>query len=209
MIRQRQTRRSRQIMMGCVMLLGVVGGLIFGLYNYALPRQNSGPQPALFTLRPTEVALSGSETPTPPATASFPHILIPTANLDEIIVPTPLEEEGWVVSNLKQRVGHLEGTAWLGMSGNIVLAGHIELSDGSAGAFKSLQDVEPGDLITMTEYGVEYRYRVTEIKKVEPTDLSVVYPTKTNRLTLITCGDYNFLRDEYESRLVVIAEGED
>ena len=51
-----------------------------------------------------------------------------------------------------------------------------------------------------------YEYRVTGLRRVDPTDLSVLRSTDVDRLTLITCDDYDFLRDLYTTRVVVIAD---
>jgi sortase (surface protein transpeptidase) len=39
-----------------------------------------------------------------------------------------------------------------------------------------------------------------------PDDLTVLYPTTDERLTLITCDSYDFLQDAYLERMVVIAD---
>jgi len=44
------------------------------------------------------------------------------------------------------------------------------------------------------------------VRQVEPDDLTPLYPSTTEQLTLITCGSYNFFSDEYEIRTVVVAE---
>jgi sortase (surface protein transpeptidase) len=34
----------------------------------------------------------------------------------------------------------------------------------------------------------------------------VLYPTDTDRITLITCDSYDFLQNTYQDRLVVVAD---
>ena len=66
-------------------------------------------------------------------------------------------------------------------------------------------DVEKGNQLVVN--GAELRYRVAEKFTVAATDLSVVYPTDTPRLTLITCDipSWNPANNSYDDRLVVIA----
>jgi sortase (surface protein transpeptidase) len=49
---------------------------------------------------------------------------------------------------------------------------------------------------------------VTEAYEVEVTDMAPVYPTTTDRITLITCdtGSYNASTGNYNKRLIVVAE---
>jgi sortase A len=117
-----------------------------------------------------------------------------------------LDGVSWDVTNLGMNVGHLQGTAWLEDAGNIALSGHVELADGRAGVFASLHELKPGDLVVLRQGGSERRYSVTEVKTVQPEDLTPLYPTIEERLTLITCGNYNFFQDTYLERVVVVAQ---
>ncbi|NJL94739.1 MAG: sortase [Anaerolineae bacterium] len=222
-MRYESRARRSWMAVGLVLTMGVVGGILGGVYFF-LSAQDEAREVADIPILPPNMALSSpsapgqAEAPGLPAEfslpgvaplsnpASFPRILAPGAQLDGIVVTSYLRDAGWEIRHLDDRVGHLEGTAWLGSGSNIVLAGHVELVDGRVGAFGQLDKMVVGDEIVLTEQGREYRYRVTEIREVEPTDLSVVYPTATERLTLITCGDYDFLSDSYQVRIVVIAE---
>jgi sortase (surface protein transpeptidase) len=47
---------------------------------------------------------------------------------------------------------------------------------------------------------------VTEIRTTTPDDLSPIMPTRSERLTLITCGAYDFFQDAYLERLIIVAE---
>ena len=110
-----------------------------------------------------------------------------------------------MVSNLGTSIGHLQGTSWLGEDGNVVLSGHVEMSDGRTGVFATLEQINLGDEVVIVENETTYTYLVNDLRKVEPTDLSVVYPTGGDQLTLITCSDYDFLGDNYDTRFVVVA----
>jgi LPXTG-site transpeptidase (sortase) family protein len=115
-------------------------------------------------------------------------------------------KQGWEVSTLGMNAGHLQGTGWIDAPGNIVLAGHVELADGRAGIFAHIGQMKLNDPVFLIQDHTTRRYRVTEVRTVAPDDMSVVYPTTTDRLTLITCTDYDFTLNTYRARVVVIAE---
>jgi LPXTG-site transpeptidase (sortase) family protein len=117
-----------------------------------------------------------------------------------------LSGNSWDVSQIRANVGHLQGTSWVGQNGNVVLSGHVERADGSAGVFANLDLVQVGDPIRLTVNGQERRYNVTEIRTTTPEDLSPIMPTRSERLTLITCGEYDFFQDAYLERLIIIAD---
>ncbi len=135
------------------------------------------------------------------------EILIPTVGITASITQAYLDGTSWDVSHLGTSVGHLQGTSWVSDApGNIVLSGHVELSDGRRGVFAELDQMSVGERIIITEDGEERVYMVVAISEVEPSDLTPLYPTEFERLTLITCGDYDFFSDEYQVRTVVIAD---
>mgnify|MGYP002336116202 CR=1 FL=1 len=122
------------------------------------------------------------------------------------VIEVYLDGESWDVKSLGQNAGHLQGTAWFGETGNIVLAGHVELPDGRAGIFADIDEMNLGDPVIMRLNEAQRRYSITSIRKVAPDDLSVFYPTEDDQLTLITCDAYDFLQNSYQERLVVVAE---
>lgn len=194
-----------------IAILGAVLGGGFYLYDNLFKREPnvfvSQPPPVLPTeinLLPTSVA--PPPTPSKPQPSASASILIPSVGVYAPVITAYLRDSTWDVTNLGTNVGYLQETAWIGSTGNIVLSGHVEMSDGRLGVFEPLQRVQIGDNITLSEGAVTYTYTVTEIRKVDPTDLSVIQPTPTDRLTLITCDDYDFLQNSYSTRLVVIAE---
>ncbi len=133
-------------------------------------------------------------------------IFIASIGVNAPVITAILRDSTWDVTQLGTNVGYLQGTSWVGDVGNMVLSGHVEMSDGRTGVFSTLDEIAIGDTVIITENGQEYAYVVRETKYVDPTDLSVVYPTRTETLTLITCSDYNFLSNAYETRFVVIAD---
>jgi LPXTG-site transpeptidase (sortase) family protein len=56
--------------------------------------------------------------------------------------------------------------------------------------FRSLRE---GDAITLTTLDGEFNYLVKFTEIVGPDDIQVLYPTKTETLTLVTCYPFNFI----------------
>lgn len=93
--------------------------------------------------------------------------------------------EGVDNETLKFAVGHFEGTAMPGEKGNFCVAGHRSYTYSEY--FNRLDEVKNGDeIIVQTKKG-EFKYKVYDIKVVEPSEVSVLDPTKDATLTLVTC----------------------
>ncbi|OGM99799.1 MAG: hypothetical protein A3B91_02115 [Candidatus Yanofskybacteria bacterium RIFCSPHIGHO2_02_FULL_41_29] len=74
------------------------------------------------------------------------------------------------------------------LGGNSVIFGHRYMyRPPKSNTFWNLDKVEIGDEMILTWRSKEYKYKVFEIKIVEPTDLSVIRQTSDARLTVITC----------------------
>jgi sortase A len=130
--------------------------------------------------------------PTPGPQAAT-RIVIPAIDVDAPVV----EGDDW--EQLKKGVGHHINSANPGERGNCVLSGH---NDVFGEVFRRLEDLELEDEVIVYTGVQPYRYVVKTKRIVEPTDVSVMYPTTKPALTLITCHPY--LIDTH--RLVVVAE---
>jgi sortase A len=97
---------------------------------------------------------------------------------------------------LNRGVGWIEGTAMPGEDGNVGLAGHRD------GYFRALKDLKLGDTIEVQTVDHTLRYRVTSIKIVEPTDVSVLDPTDEPTVTLVTCYPFYFVGDAPQRYIV-------
>ncbi|RMG82355.1 MAG: sortase [Chloroflexi bacterium] len=210
--------RRRRISFVRLVIIGVVAGLGFiifdALRNQAPSAEPSSPPTAtapvatvapvdditLPTATPAEAALDLSR-PIPGQTTIF----IPSLGIYQPVVETYLDGVSWDVSQLGNNVGHLEGTAWFNRPGNIALSGHVELADGRRGVFADLDNVKIGDIIELQQGDEVRRYAVAEVSTVSPDDLTPLYPSDIEMLTLITCGGYDFLSDSYQHRVVVVA----
>lgn len=163
-----------------------------------------GPQPAQTTA-----------TANPDVTASqvdsgraITGIMIPSIDLSADVVQAdmvPLDGGyTWQVPAFK--VGHAETTAGAGEIGNAVLLGHVT-SVHSGNVFQELEKVKVGDMVQVFSDEVEFDYRVVSSTAVPRSDSSVLQPTQTRSVSLITCtGIWLPIIWDYTERLVVHAE---
>src|SRR5262249_41445972 len=85
-----------------------------------------------------------------------------------------------------------------GESGNVAIAGHRD------SFFRPLRDVHVGDDILLDIAEARVRYRVSSLRIVSPSEISVIGPTDAAMLTLVTCYPFWFI-GEAPDRFVVRA----
>ena len=90
-------------------------------------------------------------------------------------------------ATLDRGLGHIEDTAPPGTDGNAGIAGHRD------GFFRVLKDIAEGDAIELQTLGGRETYRVERTWIVEPDDVSVLDPTPSRSLTLVTCYPFYFV----------------
>jgi sortase A len=131
--------------------------------------------------------------PPPPVQGDAVAVLrIPRIGVDKAVV------EGVSRSDLRKGPGHYPGTPLPGQPGNAAIAGHRT----TYGApFYRLDQLSPGDVITVTTRQGEFRYVVEGKQVVRPSDGGPLRRTMDNRLTLTTCHP----RFSARQRLVVSA----
>jgi len=88
---------------------------------------------------------------------------------------------------LNRGVGRILGTAQMGQSGNLGIAGHRD------GFFRGLKDVGRDDVIELDRPGQTDQYVITGVQIVAPEDVSVLAPTPTSTLTLVTCYPFYYV----------------
>lgn len=143
-------------------------------------------------LRDLVSAITPLPMPTPgPEQAT--RIQIPAIGVDAPVV----EGDDW--DALKQGAGHHIGSANPGENGNCVISAHNDIYGET---FRDLPDLGLGDEVFVHTASQLYRYVVTQSRVIEPTEVSVLYPTSSPVLTLISCYPYGI--DTH--RIVVIAE---
>jgi sortase A len=140
--------------------------------------------------------LVASITPLPAPTPGPEHavrVKIPSIDVDAPVV------EGDTWESLKRGAGHHIGSANPGQRGNCVISAHNDIF---GEIFRDLPAVKVGDVVEVYTASQVYRYVVTQTAIIQPTDLSVMYPTSSPVLTLISCYPYGI--DSH--RIVVTAE---
>lgn len=93
--------------------------------------------------------------------------------------------EGVDMDTLKCAVGHFPETAMPGEKGNFCVAGHRSYTYSEY--FNRLNEVTCGDEITVQSKKGTYKYKVSDIKVVLPSEVSVLDSTEDATLTLVTC----------------------
>jgi sortase A len=121
-------------------------------------------------------------------------LVIPRMHLDMVVV------QGVDSASLEKGPGHYPSTAYPWEDqGRVAIAGHRTTY---LHPFWSLNEMRPGDAITIrTEYGT-FRYRVTQVLTRPPWDRSVLSQTTQPSLALTTCTP----RFSASERLVVLAD---
>lgn len=95
--------------------------------------------------------------------------------------------EGTDDLTLNRGVGRIVGTARVGESGNVGIAGHRD------GFFRPLKDIRVGDSIELLVENKTVGYVVRSIEIVNPQDTHVLNATDDPQLTLVTCYPFYFV----------------
>jgi LPXTG-site transpeptidase (sortase) family protein len=106
--------------------------------------------------------------------------------------------EGTTSQTLKHGVGHIDGTALPGESGNIGIAGHRDTY------FRGLKDIRANDEIQIQTTAGITTYAVDWIQITVPNDVSIVSHETDFALTLVTCYPFHYIGSAPE-RFVVHA----
>ena len=131
------------------------------------------------------------------------HEITTTENMRETISPAPgsligrLEisriglsvpvVEGVDDEQLRIAAGHIPGTAFPGENSNVAFAAHRDTH------FRPLRLLRLDDEIEMQAGNRRYTYRVVSTKMVAPNDVSALYPTHRETLTLVTCYPFKYI----------------
>ena len=114
----------------------------------------------------------------PPVGSPIGNLSIPKIGLSMIVV------EGTGDAQLAMGPGHYQGTPLPGEEGNVAIAGHRTTY---LHPFYDLNQLVPGDPITITTLQGVFLYHVTTSQAVSPSDVQVVADTRSPELTLTTC----------------------
>ena len=145
--------------------------------------------------------IAGAEHVGVPNTAT--RVRVPSIGIDAEVrsVGYVFEQGALRYDTPRHEAGHYAGSAAPGEPGNAVIAGHVSTRGGEA-VFEHLPEVGVGDLIEVFRGEELHRYQVTELRRVDPDQTSVMAATSEATLTLITC----FPDQNYADRLVVVAK---
>jgi LPXTG-site transpeptidase (sortase) family protein len=131
---------------------------------------------------------------------------IPELEEKASITGVPLNDNGWDTTWLHDQVGWLEGTAYPTWNGNSVLTAHVYNSDGLAGPFMKLKELEYGDTVIIHLNGQKYFYGVRNNSIISSTDTRPLTRHEDQSwLTLVTCQQYDEKTQTYLYRRVVRA----
>ncbi len=101
---------------------------------------------------------------------------------------------------LNRGAGWIDGTPGPGEPGNSGIAAHRD------GFFRALKDVSVGDTIEIVTARATKAYAISEIRIVDPTDVSVLRARSApSSITLVTCYPFYFVGDAPQ-RYIVLAD---
>jgi len=110
--------------------------------------------------------------------------------------------EGTSDLTLNRGAGRIEGTARIDSNaGNIGIAAHRD------GFFRPLKDIAVGDTLVLETLTTTREYRVTRLDIVDPSNTSVLAPTSSAAITLVTCYPFYFVGSA-PKRFIVHAQAE-
>ena len=146
--------------------------------------------------------------PTPEPQLPITGLRIPSIGLETKVVPAKFVDDKnggtWEVPAFV--AGHADHTAGAGAMGNAVLLGHVD-SIRSGDVFHALSRVAIGDVVEVWSENRQFIYRVVAIWSVPRSDGTVVQPTPSASLSLITCtGQWLPMDRDFSHRLVVRAD---
>ena len=144
----------------------------FALLQAAALQQPAAPDLSLWDPERISAWRHASREAAPPPLAV---LRIPKIRLEVPVLP------GTDEFTLNRAVGHIDDTALPGTDGNSGIAGHRD------GFFRGLKDIGPDDAIELETLRGKEVYRVERTWVVDPEDVSVLDPTPTRSLTLVTC----------------------
>lgn len=120
-----------------------------------------------------------------------PTLVVPKISVNAPIVFVDSINEKDIQEGLRSGIVHYQNTAKPGEQGNSFITGHSSNywweKGGYNYVFANLNKLVVGDQAKIYYNGNKYVYQVSEIRIVEPTDVSVLAQTEKPTLTLMTC----------------------
>lgn len=93
------------------------------------------------------------------------------------------------IKGLGNNIWHRPNSSTPDAGGNSVFIAHriITIPYPMKATFGKLPQTKVGDIVVINWKGIDYKYKVYEIKIVNPEDIEVEYSTKESIITLYTC----------------------
>lgn len=156
----------------------IISGFVWFAFLYKTPvietyTSNSTKEPIIAD-QAFEVAAKGSD---------IKAVVIPRLNIDLSVTPSEIKNGYWEVSETS--ASHGEGSANPGEDGNVVVFAHAR-----EGFFLGLRGVKEDDTVYILTKSRWYKYKVSEISDVYPTDITTIAPSTSEVLTLFTCSGF-------------------
>lgn len=174
----------------------------FGMTGGQLPGSDAPADDRVTLAAPTEAPAEDETVYASVSTGGLPtRIVVPTADVDAAIAEVgvvvrdgePVWETAW------HAAGHHIDSALPGQPGNMVISGHVSVaSAANLAVFKHLDRVNTGDTIEVYSGHDLYRYTVTNVLVVPPSEVRLLGSKAGSTVTLITCTK------NLKDRLVVI-----
>ncbi len=143
-----------------------------------------------------------SPTPTPTSSGQLPtRILVKKIGLD-VTVANPNSTDVDVLDRylLKGSVRY-PTSGLLGQNGTVLLFGHSSylpiVHNQAYKAFDGIQNLKPGDIISVYSGSEEYQFKVTEVKVADANNDIIELPQDAQHLTLVTCDSFASKSNRY------------
>lgn len=161
--------------------VGLIALAWYGMAQVATAREQSALSRELEEARAASVTPRGD-----PAATLAPRALIGRIEVRRLKL-SAVAREGIDVRTLRGSVGHVPGTALPGGPGNAAFAAHRDTF------FAPLKGIHKGDEVLITTPDAVHRYSVIDTRIVDPSDVSVLQPSRGPLLTLVTCYPFDYV----------------
>jgi LPXTG-site transpeptidase (sortase) family protein len=193
LIRIHAGNRDKLIRLAACACLLVAGGLAGAAAWWWVEWRAERAERAAWQNRQAAAAKAAAAAPAPAVAAVRPPLPYPRHGSSLGRFEVPALKMSWVVlegtddRTLERGIGHIEGTAIFGESGNIGIAGHRNTH------FRKIEWIRLGDEILLGTKRETFRYRVDYIKLHQPTDVDVLAPSHGPAVTLVTCFPFEYV----------------
>lgn len=168
----------------------------------------------IFASRPGHDAAK-TDSPAPAKIGAPSRLRIPKIAVNATVEPVGVTNDG----TMDVPKGVLNA-AWYqpgpppGEAGSAVIDGHFDQVGGKPAVFYNLQDLRPGDKVTIEDSnGISISFVVREARKYDPkAETTAIFKSTDGKahLNLITCsGNWDTAAQSYSSRLVVFTDKEE